>query len=88
MGCFDTVLVPCPRCGAIDEFQSKSGDCLFEEYSLEDCPAEILFDVNRHAPAICLECGTRFMVEFETYKPDKRCVSVRNVRVVEYNGKV
>lgn len=62
MGCFDTVMVPCPKCGTEDQFQSKGGDCLLREYSLAECPDDVLSDVNRHAPNTCEKCGTVFEV--------------------------
>lgn len=62
MGCFDTVMVPCPICGAHSEFQSKGGDCLLRTYNLEDAPADVLSDVNRHAPNQCEKCGIWFQV--------------------------
>jgi len=64
MGMFDTVMVPCPRCGREAEFQSKGGECLLREYGLETCPKDVLSDVNRHAPAKCESCGTLFEVGF------------------------
>lgn len=64
MGMFDTVMVPCPRCGALAGFQSKGGDCSLEIYDLENCPKDVLSDVNRHAPAQCENCGTLFEVGF------------------------
>lgn len=63
MGMFDTVRVPCPNCGEREDFQSKSGSCCLRTYDLENCPADILADVNRHAPATCAHCGTVFAVE-------------------------
>lgn len=63
MGCYDTVLVPCPKCGEITEFQSKSGDCLLNEYPLESCPSDVLANVNRHSPQECSRCHTMFEVK-------------------------
>lgn len=63
MGMFDTVMVPCPRCGERSEFQSKSGDCLLQVYNLELCPQDVLGDVNRYAPNTCRKCGTKFQIE-------------------------
>ena len=63
MGCFDTVKVPCPRCGSIAYFQSKGGDCVLAEYDLDDCPADVMSDVNRHAPYSCDNCGALFSVK-------------------------
>lgn len=61
MGCFDTVLVPCPECGKLYPAQSKGGDCICLTYSLEDAPDDVLSNVNRHAPFTC-DCGTVFKV--------------------------
>jgi uncharacterized Zn finger protein len=62
MGCYDTVLVPCPKCGARREFQSKGGDCKMAIYNLEETPMDVLTDVNRHAPLRCESCGTLYKV--------------------------
>lgn len=62
MGCYDTVMVPCPKCGRKEAFQSKGGDCLLRDFDLDEAPADVLADVNRHAPATCEHCGTLFGV--------------------------
>lgn len=64
MGLYDTVIVPCPTCGKEGEFQSKSGVCSLRTYKLADAPADVLLDVNRHAPYAC-GCGTEYEVAFE-----------------------
>jgi len=61
MGMFDSVMVPCPRCGSETEAQSKSGACLLDEYTLDDAPGDVMLDVNRHAPFSC-SCGCKFSV--------------------------
>lgn len=63
MGCYDTVLVPCPQCGAKSPFQSKGGECICGTYELEEAPDGVLSDVNRNAPNTCEECGTSFKVK-------------------------
>ncbi len=63
MGCFDTVLVPCPTCGEIYSAQSKGGDCVLATYSLSECPQDVLSDINRHAPFACEKCGLIFSVK-------------------------
>jgi len=63
MGMFDTVNVPCPTCQTVAGFQSKSGDCLLMEYTLEEAPSDVLTDVNRHGPVTCEKCGTRYGVK-------------------------
>jgi hypothetical protein len=66
MGMFDTVTVPCPTCGTISEFQTKSGPCNLNMYALNSAPADVLTDVNRHAPNTCKECGTQFGIATKT----------------------
>lgn len=73
MGMFDSVNVPCPECGVRQEAQSKSGERLLATYEIEDCPADVLADVNRHAPFVCEVCGTVFRVELT--------IAARSVRV-------
>ena len=63
MGMYDTVMVPCPKCGERFPAQSKSGDCTLETFKLEDAPEDVLCDVNRHAPFSCDSCGTLFKVQ-------------------------
>ena len=75
MGMFDTVMVPCPVCGTTAPFQSKGGDCLLTEYTLENAPADVLSDVNRHAPALCMKCATQFKVKLQ--------ISARSVQIEE-----
>ncbi len=70
MGVYDTVMVPCPNCGKKEEFQSKSGECFLQVVELEECPTDILADVNRHSPYIC-DCGTEFEVDLRTRKSTK-----------------
>jgi hypothetical protein len=70
MGCFDTVMVPCPDCGLEEGFQSKSGICHLEVWSLKECPSDILVDVNRHSPHYC-KCESLFEVDITTRKSVK-----------------
>lgn len=70
MGLYDTVIVPCPECGKKEEFQSKSGQCYLQVVKLEECPVDILADVNRHSPYNC-DCGTVFEVDLSTRKSTK-----------------
>ena len=63
MGMYDTVMVRCPQCGTPAGFQSKSGSCDLETFSLDEAPDDVLRDVNRHSPATCMKCGARFGVE-------------------------
>lgn len=74
MGVFDTVIVPCPECGKKKEFQSKSRECFLQVVELDECPVDILADVNRHSPYTC-DCGTVFKVDLSTRKSIKIVVN-------------
>jgi len=93
MGMFDSVYVKCPKCETENEFQSKSGDCLCSNYTLENCPEDVLFDVNRHSPYRC-ECGILYEVDIEKRKSIEsyNCKKERNHKylitktIYEING--
>ena len=68
MGMFDSVVVNCPKCGEETEFQSKSGDCFLNVFTLEDCPNDVFSDINRHSPYKC-SCGIFFEVEEKSRGP-------------------
>ena len=71
MGVYDTVFVPCPDCGEVYPAQSKSGDCLLQDFELNEAPHDVMADVNRHAPFTC-ECGCVFEVKtYANYVPTK-----------------
>jgi len=68
MGMYDTVLVPCPKCGEEEQFQSKSGECLLQCFKLSECPDYILRNVNRHSPYECEKCSSVFEVHVDSRK--------------------
>lgn len=74
MGMFDIVWVKCPKCNTENDFQSKSGECSLINVTLEECPDNILANVNRHAPIICQECGALYKVDTQS----KTAVIVNN----------
>jgi len=65
MGMYDDVIVYCPRCGDEHEFQSKSGPCCLKRYSLNNCPNDVMSDINRHSPYKC-DCGVELEVDVKT----------------------
>ena len=67
MGCYDTVRVPCPKCGEVYYAQSKSGECELDEYTMKDTPEDVRYNVNRHAPFRCEQCSTVFEVDVENW---------------------
>ena len=72
MGMYDSVTVPCPSCAEPSDFQSKSGPCRLDTFTLDEAPDAVLEDVNRHAPTRCLKCGTLFHVELTDPNPRPR----------------
>lgn len=80
MGMYDTVNVPCPKCGKYHGFKSKSGSCELNEYNMEDVPPDVLEGVNRYAPVTCTQCGTKYHVKFR--------VSVVSIRSEEWTSEV
>jgi len=79
MGMFDTVMVPCPACGAREAWQSKSGDCRLDTYSLEDAPDDVLEGVIGDGPTRCLKCGVLFGVVIEGVPRPRRTLNVRSI---------
>jgi phage FluMu protein Com len=71
MEMYDTVIVNCPKCGAVHEFQSKSGECNLETYTLKNCPDDVIENVNRHSPSDCL-CGISIKINI----PKRKAVGV------------
>jgi hypothetical protein len=60
MGMFDTVFVPCPKCGEKTGFQSKAGLCQLANYTLGDAPADVLADIAGETEHC--DCGESFRV--------------------------
>ena len=67
MGVYDTVIIKCPKCGEEHDFQSKSGTCILGYYTLDNCPEDVVHDINRHSPYEC-ECGGLLSVNIDTKK--------------------
>lgn len=59
MSCFDSVTVPCPRCGEVLEFQSKAGECQLVSYRLNEdqIPPRIITDLAGSAETC--SCGAK-----------------------------
>lgn len=78
MGVYDTIFVPCPKCGEKYDAQTKSGICCLKEYGFKEAKKDdSRFDVNRHAPFMCTKCDTMFFVDVKkwksvVFKPDKK----------------
>ena len=71
MGMFDSVMVPCPKCGKPVEFQSKEGACDMSVYSIESAPIPILYDIINW-PVYCEACGQWFALIDPKHPPGRR----------------
>ena len=56
MGSFDILRFKCPGCGHTNQFQTKVGDFVLDEYTLETAPLSILADINEVAAAGFVKC--------------------------------
>lgn len=56
MGMFDSVMVPCPKCGKPLEFQSKADECAMNVWPLEKAPSHVLSDIMNE-PIYHRTCG-------------------------------
>lgn len=82
MGMFDTILIRCVECGSVIECQSKSGECCLQTLTLEEAVEtqdESLFDVNRHAPHECPECGTKILLNLRQQLLQKNMEAVNDM---------
>lgn len=55
MGMFDSVWIPCPKCGTDVEFQSKGGECLLISFTLDTAPPRVIADILGDT-GWCTEC--------------------------------
>lgn len=80
MGMFDSLYMDCPNCGHKKslEFQSKSGECLLNEYTVENIPNEVLAGLHSYGSK-CRNCG-------KIYKPvvkEQQVVKVYTIVLVQ-----
>lgn len=82
MGCYDTVLLRCPKCNAEYDAQSKSGPCELNYYeSVSYAPTDVMLDINRHAPFHC-DCGAIFEYSFDK----KKTIECEDREQIDYLG--
>ena len=56
MGCYNEIVIPCPKCGHINYFQSKGGDCSLSIYSIQDAPIEDIAYLVDDSSLFCDNC--------------------------------
>jgi len=81
MGCYDEIILQCPECGTDYQTQSKGGACLLRVYRYPAVPADVMSDVNRHAPFECESCHHRW--EFLPPTSGEECVTVNGQQLSE-----
>ena len=64
MGCFDTVRIPCPKCGDFYSEQTKAGFCGLITYGIYDAPVKLLADIEPETFK-CATCGTHFKLKLQ-----------------------
>lgn len=64
MGLYDSVWVHCTNCGERIEFQSKAGECILAQYTLDETPCGILIDIDGDY-TFCPQCES--VVSIEVY---------------------
>ena len=70
MGMFDSVIGKCPTCEVgLVEFQSKVGECILENYELDEVPINIAKDIKGDG-GVCTECGEVFNIVPEEDIPE------------------
>ncbi len=72
MGMYDSIRIPCPECHTPYEFQSKGGECLLHEYTLENAPLSVLADLYPPV-ATCAKCKSSFKIEVSHMAWPVRC---------------
>lgn len=59
---FDRLWVPCCKCGAAVEFQSKGGNCCLVDYYANNVPLDVLADAKRDGD--CHSCGAYNLLRY------------------------
>lgn len=76
MGMFDSLFVNCPHCGAVNEFQSKAGECILGAYRINSVPVAIAAELEG-ARESCIECKRIMILETLTDIPRHVAMQVR-----------
>jgi len=64
MGFFNVVHIPCPECGEDHEIQTKTGNSRMRSFGLSNAPYDDMVGVLEENPYTCVNCGSRFVVEY------------------------
>ena len=59
MGCFNSVMIPCPKCGELAEYQSKAGTCNLEKEQVHRADIRDVASANNET-FVCWSCSCKF----------------------------
>jgi hypothetical protein len=62
MGMYDTIFMECPKCGEMNEEQTKWGPCRLHEYTIDDASPDAIEKFVQD-PVKCRSCGKKYIVK-------------------------
>jgi hypothetical protein len=68
MGMFDSVRTSCPKCNSPLEYQSKAGECLLNDYHLDNVPLNIAVSIDGDIE-YCVECDSSWKAVIDAEPP-------------------
>lgn len=69
MGMYDTVIIPCPKCGAPVGIQSKTGECLLGQFNVDTAPEAVLSGLDHDYLDQCDKCQAYLKCVVEPQRP-------------------
>jgi hypothetical protein len=70
MGMYDTIHIPCPKCGTPVDVQSKGGECSLKNFTLDTAPLDVIMGlVDRKYLDQCDKCEAYLRVVVEIPRP-------------------
>jgi hypothetical protein len=70
MGMYDTIHIPCPKCQTPVDIQSKGGECLLNNYTLDTAPVDVLLGLmDRGYIDQCDKCKAYLKPVVEVQRP-------------------
>lgn len=67
---YDTVHIPCPKCGADVDVQSKGGECLLGNFTTDTAPVDVLLGLkDRNYVDQCDKCKAYLKTVVEVGRP-------------------
>lgn len=80
MGCYDTVVGKCPKCGSPVKIQSKAGRCDLIDYNQDSVPMAIARNIEGDL-VCCKTCSTDIEIWISPMIPKNVPVEFRKVEI-------